>query len=131
VLRRLTAAALVVLVQLGVLAAPLTHVHLDDEETGHHSGRALHAHLSGHEPVVPSHPGPVADHSEEAGRTVKTQIYLAAAAEPFSLAAVPSAAFVLTVPPTQTIGRTLIVAHAHDPPSGTVRSPRAPPTSLS
>jgi hypothetical protein len=107
------------------------HVHLDDHETAHHHGQSLHAHLQGHETVVPPGRGPVADHQEDAGRTVKAQIYVSAAGEPFSLAAIPFATHVLVVPPAQPGGRTPHVAHAHDPPSATVRSPRAPPACLS
>jgi len=107
------------------------HVHLDDHETAHHHGQSLHAHLTGHETVVPPRPGPSADHQEEAGRTIKAQIYVSAAGEPFSLEAAPSAVPVLIVPPAQPGGRPPHVAHAHDPPSVTVRSPRAPPAHLS
>ena len=107
------------------------HVHLDDVETEHHHGQSLHAHLSGHHSSVPTRPGPIADHQDETGRTVSAQIYLAAASEPFSLAALPPTAFVLIVPATPANGRTPHVAHAHDPPSLTLRSPRAPPSLLS
>jgi hypothetical protein len=134
VLRRLTAAALVVLVQIGALAAPLTHVHLDAEETEHHHGQALHAHLSGHDShdaVRPHRPGPIVDHQEEAGRTVDAQIFVSAAADPFSLPAVPPSAFVLVVPAAQPRGRMPHTAHATDPPTLDLGSPRAPPASLS
>jgi len=127
VLRRLTAAVLVVLVQSGAIASPLMHVHLDEADTGHHHGQSLHAHLSGHQAVVPLRPGPVVDHQEEAGRTVTAQIFLSAAAQPFSLPVLPTPAFVLLVPPAQPGGRAPHVSHAHDPPSLTLRSPRAPP----
>lgn len=127
VLRRLTAAVLVVFVQSGAIASPLMHVHLDDVENGHHHGQSLHAHLSGHQAIAPARPGPIADHQEEAGRTVSAQIYLAAASEPFSLPALPSPSFALIVPVAQKNGRTPHVAHAHDPPSLTLRSPRPPP----
>jgi hypothetical protein len=130
VLRRLTAAVLVVLVQSGAIAAPLTHVHLDDVETEHHHGQSLHAHLSGHQ-TVPLRPGPIADHQEETGRTIAVKIYLAAAAKPFSLPALPSPAFALIVPVAQANGRTPHVAHGHDPPSLRLQSPRAPPALLS
>jgi hypothetical protein len=132
VFRRLTAAALVVLVQFSAIAAPLTHVHLDAEETGHHHGQALHAHLSGHDAVLPvPHSGPIADHQDSAGRTIETHIFVAPAVDPFSLPAVASPSFVLVVPPAQPSGRTPHVAHAHDPPALAVRSSRAPPAHLS
>jgi hypothetical protein len=134
VFRRLTAAALVVLVQASAICAPLLHVHLDADETEHHHGQALHAHLSGHDnhdTVRPHRPGPIVDHQEEAGRTVAAQIFVSAAADPFSLAAVPPAVFVLVVPAAQPRGRMPHTAHATDPPSLNAASPRAPPTSLS
>jgi len=131
VFRRLTATVLVVLVQSGAIAAPLMHVHLDDVETAHHHGQSLHAHLSGHHDVGHSRPGPIADHQDEAGRTVSAQIYLAAASEPFSLPVLPSPSFALIVPVAQATGRTPHVAHAHDPPSIGIRSSRAPPAFLS
>lgn len=131
VLRRLTAAVLVVLVQAGAIAAPLTHVHLDVGETAHHHGQAMHAHLSGHDAVTPLRPGPLADHQDDEGRVVAAQIFVSAAAEPFSLPAVSSPAFVLVVPPARLSGRTPQVAHAVDPPPLTVGSPRAPPAFLS
>jgi hypothetical protein len=133
VFRRLTAAALAMLVQASALCAPLLHVHLDAEETEHHHGQALHAHLSGHQDhhgAVPR-PGPVADHQDEAGRTIAAQIFVSPAADPFSLAAAPSPAFVLVVPPAKLAGRTPHTAHATDPPSRDIASPRAPPTFLS
>jgi hypothetical protein len=131
VFRRLTAAALVVLVQAGAICAPLMHVHLDSEETGHHHGQTLHAHLSGHDVDVPLRPGPIADHQEEAGRTVAAPIFVSPAADPFNLPLISSPAFVLVVPPAQAGGRTPHTTHATDPPSLRVASPRAPPASLS
>ena len=129
-LRRLTAAVLVVLVQAGAIAAPLTHVHLDADDTSHHHGQAMHAHLSGHDAVIPSYSGPRADHQDDEGRVVAAQIFVAAATEPFSLPAIVSPAFVLLVPPPQLSGRTPRVAHAVDPPPLASESPRAPPALL-
>ena len=134
VFRRLTAAALVVLVQVSAICAPLLHVHLDAGETEHHHGQAVHAHLTGHdshEAIAPQRRGPIVDHQEEAGRTVAAQIFVSAAADPFSLPAIPRPAFVLLVPPPQPGGRTPHTAHATDPPSLRIASPRAPPASLS
>jgi hypothetical protein len=134
VFRRLTAAALVVLVQASAICAPLLHVHLDADETEHHHGQALHAHLSGHDnhdTVRPHRPGPIVDHQEEAGRTVAAQIFVSGAADPFNLPAIPRPEFVLLVPPPQPGGRTPHTAHATDPPSLRIPSPRAPPASLS
>ena len=134
VFRRLTAAALAVLVQASAICAPLLHVHLDADETEHHHGQALHAHLSGHQEhhaALPERRGPVADHQDEAGRTITAQIFVSPAADPFSLPVVPSPAFVLVVPPATFAGRTPHTAHATDPPSLRIASPRAPPTFLS
>ncbi|HET9196357.1 MAG TPA: hypothetical protein VFO21_25940 [Vicinamibacterales bacterium] len=129
--RRLIAAVLVVLVHAGAISAPLTHVHLDVEDTHHHHGQAMHAHLSGHDAVIPLVPGPLVDHQDDEGRVVATQVFVAAAAAPFSLPAVTNPAFVLVVPPAQLRARTPHVAHAVDPPRIAVRSPRAPPDFLS
>jgi hypothetical protein len=110
------------------------HVHLDAEETAHHHGPALHAHLSGHDShdaIKPHRPGPIADHQEEAGRTVAAPIFVCGAADAFSLPAIPRAAFVLVVPLPEPGGRTPHIAHATDPPPHNVSAPRAPPTSLS
>jgi hypothetical protein len=131
VLRRLTAAMLVLLVQAGAISAPLTHVHLGDDDRDHHHGQAMHAHLSGHDAVIPSYPGPRADHQDDEGQVVAAQIFVAAASEPFSISAASTPAFVLLVPPAQLTGRTPFVAHAVDPPPLAVRSPRAPPALLS
>jgi hypothetical protein len=131
VLRRLTAAALLVLVQIGAIAAPMSHVHLDVDETAHHHGQSQHAHLSGHSAVLPPAPGPVVDHQDESGRVVTAQVFVAAASDPFSLPVVVPPAFVLLLPPAQPHGRTPHVAHAHDPPPLAVGPPRAPPASLS
>jgi hypothetical protein len=131
VLRRLTAAALVVLVQIGAIAAPMSHVHLDVEETTHHHGQAQHAHLSGHHAVIPEASGPIVDHQDESGRVVTAHVFVGAASDPFSLPLVVPPTFVLLPPPAQPYGRTPHVAHAHDPPTIAVRSPRAPPASLS
>jgi hypothetical protein len=131
VLRRLTAAALVVLVQAGTISAPLMHVHLDAADTPHHHGQAMHAHLSGHDAVVPSESGPRADHQDADGRIVAAHIFVAAAMESFRLPAMTSPVFVLVIPPARLGGRTPRVAHAVDPPLRTVRSPRAPPALLS
>jgi hypothetical protein len=133
VFRRLTAAALVVLVQAGAICAPLLHVHLDADETEHHHGQALHAHLSGHdhhEAIRPIPPGPIVDHQEEAGRTVAAQIFVSAAADPFRLPAIPPSAFVLVVPAADPRGRTPHTTHATDPPALRIASPRAPPASV-
>ena len=130
VLRRLTAAVLVIIVQVGAICAPLMHVHLDADETEHHHGQALHAHLSGHHDAIPTRPGPIVDHPDDEGRTVAAHIFVSPAADPFSLIAVPSPAFVVVVPPAQASGRTPHIAHAHDPPSLIVSSPRAPPAIL-
>jgi hypothetical protein len=129
--RRLIAAVLVVLVQAGAISAPLTHVHLGVEDTPHHHGQAMHAHLSGHDAVIPLLPGPLVDHQDDEGRVVAAQVFVAAATAPFSLPAITNPAFVLVVPPAQLRGRTPHVAHAVDPPRIAVRSPRAPPDLLS
>jgi hypothetical protein len=131
VLRRLTAAALAILVQLSAISAPLMHVHLDADENEHHHGQALHAHLSGHHVDRPLRSGPIVDHQEEAGRTVGAQIFVSAAVDAFSLPAVPPSSFVLVVPPAEPNGRTPHTAHATDPPSLSTASPRAPPACLS
>lgn len=130
VFRRLTAAALVVLVQAGTISAPLMHVHLDEADTPHHHGQAMHAHLSGHDAVLPSQTGPRADHQDDEGRVVAAHIFVAAAMDSFSLQAMASPAFVLVVPSAQPSGRTPRVAHAVDPPPNAVRTPRAPPLVL-
>ena len=130
-LRRLTAAALLVLVQIGAISAPMTHLHLGAEETAHHHGQSQHAHLSGHHAVIPPASGPVIDHQDESGRVVTSPVFVSAATDPFSLPVVAPTAFVLLLPPLQPHGRTPHVAHAHDPPSIAVRSPRAPPAFLS
>jgi hypothetical protein len=129
--RRLTAAVLVVLVQTGAISAPLTHVHLDVQDTPHHHGQAMHAHLSGHDAVIPVLPGPLVDHQDDEGRVVAAHVFVAAAAAPFSLPAVTSPAFVLVVPLAQLRGRAPYVAHAVDPPPLAAGSPRAPPLFLS
>ena len=129
--RRLTAAVLVVLVQAGAISAPLTHVHLDVEETPHHHGQAMHAHLAGHDAVIPLGPGPLLDHQDDEGRAVAAQVFVSAAVAPFSLPAITSPSFVLVVPPARLQGRAPHVAHAVDPPRIAVRSPRAPPAWLS
>ena len=131
VFRRLTAAALVVLVQAGTISAPMMHVHLDAADTSHHHGQAMHAHLSGHDAVRPLDSGPRADHQDDEGRIVAAHIFVAAAIESFSLPAMTSPAFVLVIPPAQLSGRPPRVAHAVDPPPNAVRSPRAPPALLS
>lgn len=129
----MTAAALVVLVQTGAISAPMMHVHLDAGDSGHHHGQAIHAHLAAHEMPVGDHgdTGPFVDHQETAGRTASAQIFVGGAMAPFSLPAVPAAGFTLLVPPPHASGRTPHITHAHDPPSLRVRSPRAPPLSLS
>jgi hypothetical protein len=130
VFRRLTAAVLVVFVQAGAICAPLMHVHLDAEENEHHHGQTLHVHLSGHDShdtIRPHRPGPIVDHQKEAGRTVAAQIFVSAAADPFSLPAIPRASFVLVVPAAQLLGRMPHTAHATDPPSLDLPAPRAPP----
>jgi hypothetical protein len=131
VLRRLTAAALVILVQIGAISAPFTHVHLDLELTHHHHGQALHAHLGGHEAVEPLLPGTRIDHEDEAGRTVTPQVFVAGATKSFDLPAIASPPFAFVVGPAQPRGRRPQVAHGPDPPSLSVRTPRAPPLQLS
>ena len=130
VVRQLTTTALVVLVQFGAFAAPLTHVHLDAHDTAHHHGQTLHAHLTAHA-AAPTHDGPIVDHQEDAGRTVSAQIFVTGAIAPFTLPALPAPTFVFVMPPSEVHDRAPHVAHGHDPPSLVLRSPRAPPASLS
>lgn len=131
-IRRLTAAVLVVLVQCGALSAPLLHVHLDDRETGHHHGQALHAHLDAHhEEIEFQFPGPVFDHPDDAGRTVEAALFVAAAIDTFAIPVVAPPSFTLVVAAARLIRRTDQISHAHDPPSLASLPSRAPPFLLS
>jgi hypothetical protein len=127
VLRRLTAASLVVLVEFGVLSSPLQHLHLDAQQTEHHQGQALHAHLSGHLAARPRTSGPIADHQERDGRTIAAPIFVCGAAQPFSLAAVPSPQFAFLAPAVRACGRAPRRVYGHDPPFLSRGPSRAPP----
>lgn len=129
VFRRVTAAALVVLVQVGVISAPLAHVHLDDADTDHHHGRARHTHFAAHPgPVMPVS-GRVLDHQDSTGRTASAAVFVTAAAAPFTLPAFEAAEFLLVVPSAAAGGRTPHVSHGHDPPETPIAfPPRAPPS---
>jgi hypothetical protein len=130
VIRRVTAAALVVLVQFGAVAAPMLHVHVEDHDTPHHHGQALHAHLSEHRGPSHSASGPVIDH-DDAGRTLTPQIFVSAAVDPFHVPALPAPCVILIVPAPIAVGRTPHVSHAHDPPCVPSLPSRAPPAFLS
>jgi hypothetical protein len=128
--RWLTAAALIVIVQTAAVAAPLLHVHLDDDATGHHHGQVLHAHFDGHDVGTPVRRGPLVDHQDETGRTIAAHIFVAAAAKGFAVPVAACASFMLLVPVARPIGHSPHVCHAHDPPALSLLSPRAPPAIL-
>lgn len=123
-IRRWTAAALVVLVQCGASTAPLLHVHPDDEAPHDHGG-ALHAHLGG-----PSASDAILDH-DDAGRTIAAHVFVGVAVDPFDAPALAPRAGALVVPPEAAAGRTPHVSHGHDPPDTPRRPSRAPPALLS
>ena len=121
VLRRVTAATLAVLVQVGAISAPLMHVHAGEE--GDHAGEALHAHLQpGH------HDGDHAsiDHGDE-GRPIAAQVFVAVPVVPFDPPALGVSTFALVAPPEMLLGRARHIAHGHDPPLRRLRPSRAPP----
>jgi hypothetical protein len=126
VIRRLTAAALVVLVQLGVTTAPLVHVHVG-EEASHHAAEAAHAHLGG---AVGGAGNARLDHPD-GGLAIAPQMFVAVAVDPFDAPALTAPAFTLLVPPEAAAGRTPHVTHGHDPPSHRLLPSRAPPAFLS
>jgi len=128
VIRRLTAAALVLLVQLAALSAPLLHVHADDHgdhDALHHQGRTRHAHFHGHASGSPGS-GPEFDHDDREEATA-APLFVAAVPDPVDTSALPSPLFALVVPPELAIGRTPHVTHGHDPPAVVTLGARPPP----
>ena len=127
-LRRLTAATLVVLVQVGAISAPLLHVHAGNDAGHHHQAQPLHAHLDG-DHHLPDHA--TIDHGEDSGRPFAPQVFVAVAGDVIGAPAIAVSTFALTAPPEMLVGRARHIAHGHDPPSFPSRSPRAPPAFLS
>jgi hypothetical protein len=126
VIRRVTAVALVGLLQIGATSALLRHVHAEGDALAHQAGPS-HAHLPG-SGAAPH--GAFLDHPDD-GRAMAAQVFLAVAADPFAVPAAPPPAFTLVVPVERALGRPPSVSHAHDPPDCTVRPSRAPPALLS
>lgn len=122
VIRRCTAAALVVLVQLGATSAPLVHVHAGERDPDHHA-QSPHAHFA------PDPGTPLIDHGDE-GRAMAAQVFVAVAVNPADAPAVAAAAFALVVPAERLIGRAVHVSHAHDPPAHVPVPSRAPPSAF-
>ena len=132
VLRRIAAACLVFVLPLGAAAAPLLHVHLDDDHGGdHHEGRALHGHLSEHQHAAPR--SDATRHLEEPGddRTLTPNLFVAMAVHGFELPAIPVERMRLAPTPERAARQVLQVTHGHDPPPLTSLAPRAPPSPLS
>ena len=127
-LQRVAAVVVLLSLQVAAFAAPLTHAHLDDHETPHHDGRAVHAHWSPHAASAPLD-APGVDHPDEE-RPTFLQLFVAVSTSPVALAACAVAPFRLAPPPEAAATHPVTVAHAHDPPSGTPLPPRAPPAFL-
>jgi hypothetical protein len=124
--------AIAVVLSLGLVAAsvgaPFVHAHPDDHVTDHHEGQAVHAHWSGHAHHAVD--GPALE-AEDHDRAVSVNAFIAVAAASFSVPALTHLAFELPVPIERPAHRRIDVVRSHDPPASRLRSPRAPPFSLS
>jgi hypothetical protein len=126
-----TAAALALLVPMGAAAAPMLHVHLDDYDTDHHHGRALHGHLAGHEHHAPAAAATARLESHDDGRTLTPSLFVAVTPASFTLPAIVPERFVVAPPTVRAAHLLLQVTHGHDPPLAAAIAPRAPPARLS
>lgn len=131
VIRRVIAAWLGVALVGAAAVAPLVHAHPDDLDTDHHSGGAVHAHLSPHTAPVHRHP---ADHSfseDDHDRAVPVDALVAVSSAAW---AIPLAAPVdagAVVSPERPAHTWVDAVYGHDPPAASARIPRAPPALLS
>ena len=128
-IRKLAAAVLCIAIQAMTFDLPLTHAHLDDHDTAHHTSRTVHAHLAAHhaEPASDSAAWRAEDHDRALSISI---IAMNASAGPLAAAVVPS----IAVPPSPSISwhpLALIRTHGHDPPWRASLAPRAPPSLLS
>lgn len=123
-------AGLCVAFQAAALWAPFVHAHPDDRETDHHHARAIHAHLSQHAARAASETGTTVGEPDH-DRPLFLQVFVAVAAVPFAVSAVPVPVVDLVVPQEMPAHPSVDVVNGRDPPAISSIASRAPPTFLS
>src|SRR5687767_5588366 len=111
--RKVTAIALSLVIQVAGLRAPFVHTHPDEHATDHHDGRTLHAHWHGHAPSRHPLEGQTL---EETGhdRAVYVNAFLAVAATSLFVPGVTVESIELAAPAERAAHRSLEIAHTHD-----------------
>lgn len=131
VVRAVLAVALVLALQVAGLTAPFVHAHPDDDTTGHHDGRAIHAHVAGHAPPPHAPHGRAVESDDHHEGAVYLNAFVAVPAATFATPDVILASFNFPVGLERAAHHPVDVVHAHDPPAFGSLAPRAPPLSLS
>jgi hypothetical protein len=129
-MRRVMAVVLAGAVQAYATTAPFIHAHVDDHDTDHHAGPAVHAHLAPH-----------LKHHESAGlpeigdddhdRPVYLQLFVAVGTPLAALTAIHVVTFALPAPAEARAHLPVQTVHGLDPPLVRLLPSRAPPASLS
>ncbi len=119
------------LLPVGALCALFVHVHLDDHDTPHHHGHAIHAHFSEHNAAPVHHDGSrqAIDH-DDSEQTLTVQVFVAVSPDVQIAPALPTAPFsvsALRAPAPRPMRQ---VTHGHDPPLLARLAPRPPPASV-
>jgi hypothetical protein len=139
VLRKALAAATAAFLPVGSLCALFLHAHVDDHDTPHHQGHAIHAHFSEHPIAAPSAPAhaprgrsadPAIDH-DESERTLTLQVFVAVSPDGHFAPALPVVSFAIAVAQEPAPRPMRQVSHGHDPPLLLPLAPRPPPTLVS
>jgi hypothetical protein len=128
--RSIIAVALALAFEAAALGAPLVHAHPDDHATGHHHGRVVHTHWSGHAQSA-RHPDTPTVETEDHDRPVFVNAFVAVSPSPPSAAGLTPEIFELPVLPEQAAHRRVDDVRSHDPPCFRSLSSRAPPACLS
>jgi len=115
------------------LAAPMTHVHGDDDHASpHHSGRVIHTHITSHAGfAAPARGGPALDAVDDDRDARPIDLFHMVCGASLMAAGLPSALSILAAPDVSAGCAGQVVQHTHDPPFTRSLSSRAPPPSLS
>jgi hypothetical protein len=130
VVRRVAAVVVSLAVQASFLGAPVVHAHPDDHATGHHHGRSVHSHWTGHGQTHDLSDTPSVSATDR-DRAVFVGVFVAVMNAPVAPPTLAPAVFTVPVPVERASARRLDTVRSHDPPYARSLSSRAPPAVLS
>ena len=112
---------------IGAFCALFVHAHLDDHDSPHHQGHAIHAHFQNHDATPVHHDDGLGIEQDESERTLSLPVFVAVSPDVHIAPALPVALFTIVASPEPAPREMRRVTHGHDPPLFTRLAARPPP----